>query len=157
MQKNLYRISGKVAISQVVDNNNKYKTTLNNTKLITHKWTSISLKPGFHYPSWRPELTGDRFPLPVNTGCVDGCTFSLAELTGRQHGPSTRLVETGLNLTGMDKADEPGHFKIPRNWNIIMCYSCTKVYISISPNTNRIVTTRQMLLVNVQMIGANVI
>jgi len=24
------------------------------------------LKPGFHYPSWRPELTGDRFPLPVN-------------------------------------------------------------------------------------------
>ena len=26
------------------------------------------LKPGFHYPSWRPELTGDRFPLPVLTG-----------------------------------------------------------------------------------------
>ena len=21
-----------------------------------------------HYPSWRPELTGDRFPLPVNSG-----------------------------------------------------------------------------------------
>jgi len=29
---------------------------------------SKTLKPGFHYPSWRPELTGDRFPLPVNTG-----------------------------------------------------------------------------------------
>jgi len=43
----------------------------------------VCLKPGFHYPSWRPELTGDRFPLPVNTG--------------RQHGPSTRVVETGLN------------------------------------------------------------
>jgi len=39
---------------------------------------------------------GDRFPLPVNTGRVDGCAFPLAELTGRQLGPSTRVVETGL-------------------------------------------------------------
>ena len=58
------------------------------------------LKPGFHYPSLRPELTArvddDRFPLPVNTGRVDGRAFSLAELTDRQHGPSTRVVETGL-------------------------------------------------------------
>jgi len=38
------------------------------------------IKPGFHYPSWRPELTGDRFPLPVNTGRVDGRAFPLAEL-----------------------------------------------------------------------------
>ena len=32
---------------------------------------SLAFKPGFHYPtvgSWRPELMGDRFPLPVNTG-----------------------------------------------------------------------------------------
>ena len=28
---------------------------------------SVSLTPGFHYLSWRPELTGDRFTLPVNT------------------------------------------------------------------------------------------
>jgi len=35
-----------------------------------------------------PELTGDRFPFPVNTGRVDGRRFPLAELT--------RLVETGL-------------------------------------------------------------
>jgi len=42
-------------------------------------------------------LTGDRFPLPVNTGRVDGRAFPLAELTGRQLGPSTRVVETGLN------------------------------------------------------------
>jgi len=28
----------------------------------------LSVKPGFHYPSWRPELTGDRFPLPFNSG-----------------------------------------------------------------------------------------
>ena len=33
-----------------------------------------------------PELTGDRFPLPVNTGRVDGRAFPLAELTGRQLG-----------------------------------------------------------------------
>jgi len=32
-------------------------------------------------------LTGDRFPLPVNTGRVDGRAFPLAELMGRQHGP----------------------------------------------------------------------
>jgi len=30
-----------------------------------------------------PELTGDRFPLPVNTGRVDGRAFPLAVLTGR--------------------------------------------------------------------------
>ena len=52
------------------------------------------VKPGFHYPSWRPELTGDRFQLPVNTGRVDGRAFPLAELTGHVDDPSTRLVET---------------------------------------------------------------
>jgi len=30
-----------------------------------------------------PELTGDQFPIPVNTGRVDGRAFPLAELTGR--------------------------------------------------------------------------
>jgi len=30
-----------------------------------------------------PLLTGDRFPLPVNTGRVDGRAFPLAELMGR--------------------------------------------------------------------------
>ena len=53
-----------------------------------------SVKPGFHYPSWRPELTGDRFQLPVNMGRVDGHAFPLAELMGRVDGPLTRLVET---------------------------------------------------------------
>ena len=33
-----------------------------------------------------PELTGDRFRLPVNNGRVDGRAFPLAELTGRQLG-----------------------------------------------------------------------
>ena len=27
----------------------------------------LHIKPGFHYPSWRPELMGDWFPLPVNS------------------------------------------------------------------------------------------
>jgi len=31
-------------------------------------------------------LTGDRFPLPVNTGRVDGRAFPLAELTGHGEG-----------------------------------------------------------------------
>jgi len=33
-----------------------------------------------------PEMTGDQFPLPVNTGRVDGRSFPLAVLTGHQHG-----------------------------------------------------------------------
>jgi len=48
-------------------------------------------KSSFHYPSWRPELTGDRFPSPVNTGSVDGRAFPLAELTGRV----SRAVNSG--------------------------------------------------------------
>jgi len=38
-------------------------------------------------------LTGDRCPLPVNTGRVDGRAFPLAELTGRV--PLTRAVNSG--------------------------------------------------------------
>jgi len=62
-----------------------------------------SLKPGFHYTSWRPELTGDQFPWLVNTGRVDGRPVSTSRVDGswksvtRQLGPSTRVVETGLN------------------------------------------------------------
>jgi len=55
----------------------------------------LTLKPGFHYPSWRPKLTGDRSPLPVNTGRVDGHPVS----TSRVDGPSTRLVKPGLTPT----------------------------------------------------------
>jgi len=48
-----------------------------------------------------PELTGDRFPLVVSTGRVDGRAFPLSELTrivetrARQHGPCWRVMETG--------------------------------------------------------------
>ena len=54
--------------------------------------TKVCFKPGFHYPSWQPELTA----------WVDGWPVSIT----RQHGPcwrvmetchlSTRVVETGL-------------------------------------------------------------
>ena len=59
----------------------------------------LQLKPVFHYPSWRPELSarvdGWPVPLPVNTGRVDGRPVS----TSRVDGPSTRLVETGCPST----------------------------------------------------------
>jgi len=60
------------------------------------------VKPGFHYPSWWPELTGDWSPLPVNTGHVDGRPVSTSQVDGpcwqvmETGHPSTRLVETGL-------------------------------------------------------------
>ena len=47
------------------------------TKLV---YTQTVLKPGFHYPSWRPKLTGDRFPLPVNTARLCGPGFRLPML-----------------------------------------------------------------------------
>ena len=52
------------------------------------------LKPGFHYPSWRPEFTGQ----------VDGCIFwhpstrvskNAPEFSGRQLGMWTRAVNSG--------------------------------------------------------------
>ena len=56
-----------------------------------------TVKPGFHYPSWRPELTGKLVSIHVNTGRR---AFPLAELTGRVVGPSTRLVETRARQHG---------------------------------------------------------
>jgi len=63
-------------------------SAFNSILLIRFSSTRSILKPGFHYPSWRPELTareltGDRFQLPVNTGRVDWRAFPLAELMGR--------------------------------------------------------------------------
>jgi len=65
----------------------------------------VYLKPGFYYPSWRPELTArvDGWPVSitrqhgpcwrarVSTSRVD------VVLMARQLEPSTRVVETGLN------------------------------------------------------------
>ena len=44
-------------------------------------WRNEALKSGFHYPSWRPELTAR----------VDGWPVSIT----RQHGPCWRVMETG--------------------------------------------------------------
>jgi len=60
-----------------------------------YRWEGNCLKPGFHYPSWRPELTGNRFPLPVNTGRVDYPSTRLVETRARQHGPCWQVMETG--------------------------------------------------------------
>jgi len=46
-------------------------------------YTAVSGKPGFHYPSWRPELTAQ----------VDGWPVSIT----RQHEPCW-VVENGLNI-----------------------------------------------------------
>ena len=43
------------------------RTSLRRTRDAVSIVHTLLLKPGFHYPSWRPELTGDRFLLPVNT------------------------------------------------------------------------------------------
>jgi len=79
-----------VLTKQTYNNQDKHK------KLKQLNMKKPQFKQSFHYPSWRPELTaeltGDRFPLPVNTGRVDGRVVS----TSRVDGPSTRLVETGL-------------------------------------------------------------
>ena len=67
------------------------------------------LKPGFHYPSWRPELTAlvDGWPVSitskqgpcwqarVSTSRVNGPSTWLVETHTRQHGPCWRVMETG--------------------------------------------------------------
>jgi len=57
----------------------------NNTILRT--FLTLTLKPGFHYPSWR--LTGFHYPS------THGPSTRLVEMHARQHGPWWRLMETG--------------------------------------------------------------
>ena len=74
---------------------------LNQIKLASDRYCNVTtvrhiVKSGFHYPSWRPELTGDRFPLPVNTGRADGrAVDGLCKPVTRQLGPLTRAVNSG--------------------------------------------------------------
>jgi len=71
---------------------------------------AMSLKPGFHYPSWRPELTArvDGWPVsitrtPVNSASGNARPSTRPVLTGngnrspvnRQLGPLTRAVNSG--------------------------------------------------------------
>ena len=77
-----------------------------------------AIKPGFHYPSWRPELTArvDGWPVSItrqHDSRVDRRAFPLVELTGRvdgltraQHGPCWQVMETGHPST---RAVNSGH------------------------------------------------
>jgi len=55
----------------------------------------VQLKPGFHYPSWRLELTArvDWWPVSI-TRQRDGPSTRLVETRARQHGPCWRVMET---------------------------------------------------------------
>jgi len=65
--------------------------------------TSTSqLKPGFHYSSWRPELTAR----------VDGWPVSITAING----PSTRVVETWLNSSFHCRATSPCLTLFHRLW-----------------------------------------
>ena len=68
------------------------------------------LEPGFHYPSWRPELTArvDGWPVSITRqhglcwrARVDGPSTRLVETHARQLGPSTQVVETELKCNTM--------------------------------------------------------
>ena len=70
-----------------------------------HKTTELTvknIKARFQLPELTARVDGWPllFPLPVNTGPVDGRAFPLAELTGNVDGPSTRLVETSTRQHG---------------------------------------------------------
>ena len=53
-----------------------------------------SLKPGFHYPSWRPELTARVDGWPVSITRKHGPCWRARVSTSRVDGPSTRPVLT---------------------------------------------------------------
>jgi len=61
-----------------------------------HMTSVTPVKPGFHYPSWRPELTArvDGWPVSIARQC-DGPSTRLMETRTRQHGPCWRVMETG--------------------------------------------------------------
>ena len=66
-----------------------YPKMISCTKFEHFRIIRFWVKPGFHYPSWRPELTArvDGWPVP---------STRLVETRARQHGPCWRVVETGL-------------------------------------------------------------
>ena len=62
----------------------------------------MSVKPSFHYPSWRPQwpvsITLQQGPCwweRVSTSRVDGPSTRLVETRAHQHGPCWRVMETG--------------------------------------------------------------
>jgi len=65
-------------------------------KQINQQCICRSLKPGFHYPSWRPELTARVDGWPVSITRQHGQCWRARVSTSGVDGPSTRVVETGL-------------------------------------------------------------
>jgi len=69
-------------------------------------FTYILLKPSFHYPSWRPELTTrvngpswrvTGFHYPSSRAVLTGARFHYSRVEHLIINVSTRVVETGLN------------------------------------------------------------
>jgi len=56
----------------------------------------LRIKPGFHYPSWRPELTALVDGWSVSITRQHGPCWRARVSTSPVDGPSTRVVETGL-------------------------------------------------------------
>jgi len=77
-------------------------------RLLCQCWL-LGLKPSFHYPSWRPELTARVDGWPVNITRQHGPCWRAPgfhypswrpELTARVNGPSWRVMETGPRQLG---------------------------------------------------------
>ena len=97
----------------------------------------VCFKPGFHYPSWRPELIGDGFHYPstrarVSTSRVDGPSTRLVETHARQHGPCWRVMETGHPST---RVVETGLWS-----NLLVSIDHVKVEIFTAPHHEKLTT-----------------
>jgi len=57
------------------------------------------LKPGFHYPSWRPELTARVDGWLVSITCQHGPCWRARVSTSRVDGPCWRVMETSHRST----------------------------------------------------------
>jgi len=61
--------------------------------LTGRRW--MGFKPGFHYPSWRPELTARVDGWPVFITREHGPCWRARVSTSRVDGPLTRAVNSG--------------------------------------------------------------
>ena len=58
----------------------------------------VRVKPGFHYPSWRPKLTARVGGRPVSTSRVDRSCWRPVLTGNGNRSPSTRTVNSGRQL-----------------------------------------------------------
>jgi len=92
---------------------------------------ALIFKPGFHYSSWRPELTARVDGWPVSVTRQHGRAFPLAELTGRVDGPSTRVVANralDIYIQSLHCCHRVTRVAYPRvtSWVMIMALQCTE-------------------------------